>query len=100
MTKIWRVISALYTTTALCGAITLSYCTSDFVYAQTQTPTESYSVQSRMDQIERHIDTTDSRVNDLSDKVSLIQGVGTGILGLLGALQLLGLITAAKASKE
>ncbi|HEV2709159.1 MAG TPA: hypothetical protein VGU67_03000 [Edaphobacter sp.] len=70
------------------------------VYAQAQNPPESYTVQSRMDQIERHIDSTDTRVNDLSDKVSMIQGVGTGVLGLLGALQLLGLIASVKASKE
>lgn len=46
--------------------------------------------------IERHLDYTDHRLDDLEGKVSLFEGVGTGIMGCLGALQILGLVAQRK----
>lgn len=48
-------------------------------------------------EIEHHLENTDKQVQIDSNRISVIQGVGAGVLGLLGALQILGLVAQVKA---
>lgn len=112
--KLARYIRMMYAVTALSGALLLhEFPDISQVYAQqisqTQTQPAPYiwGIQSGLDtnsklidqlnikedQIDHHLEATDSRINDLSDKISLIQGIGSGVLGILGVLQIFGLIT-------
>jgi hypothetical protein len=52
--------------------------------------------ETKSEQIDRHLESTDARLNDLSNRISTIQGIGTGVLGVLGVLQILGFITSRK----
>ncbi len=49
---------------------------------------------SQIYQMERHLEYTDTRLNDLSDKISTMQGLGAGAMAVLGLLQLLGIFAA------
>ncbi len=50
--------------------------------------------------IERHLEYTDERLNDVSDKVENVEGIGTGALGVLGILQILGLVVQRKKERD
>ena len=50
-------------------------------------------------EINKRMDGIESRLNDISDRVSTIQGAGAAILVVLGALQILGLIQTRQANK-
>jgi hypothetical protein len=50
-------------------------------------------------EINRRMDGIDTRLNEISDRVSTIQGAGAAILVVLGALQILGLIQTRQANK-
>ena len=49
-----------------------------------------------MTRIEQHLDYNDRRLNDVSDQVAGIKGIGAGAIGVLGVLQILNLIAAGK----
>ncbi len=50
-------------------------------------------------QVDRHLESTDARIQELSDRVATMQGMGTGAFAVLTALQILGIIASAKAPK-
>src|SRR5260370_26104625 len=96
-TTLVRRLKMMYAVTALGGALLLRACGGHIaVYAQSVTP-EGMQIRIE-DQINRHLEATDARINALSDKISVIQGVGTGVLGVLGVLQILGLVAGRRES--
>jgi hypothetical protein len=101
-TTLLRRLKMLYAVIALGGALLLQTCGGHVaVYAQSVTADElqrrteeklTDRLEKEKSQLDEHLRSTDRQVNDLSNKVSVMQGVGTGVLGALGALQILGLV--------
>lgn len=59
--------------------------------AMDQTPYED-SDSREMARMERHLDYTDERLNNVADALSMVKGIGTGAMAVLGILQILNLI--------
>jgi TolA-binding protein len=93
MTQVAQSLKIAYVMTAMAAALTLHSCAGNVAFAAEQDRVSDSSLQHSIDQL-------DDRLNELSDKVSTIQGIGTGALGALGALQVLGLIASVKTKKD
>ena len=100
-----RVIDYLrvaYATVAFSAAVLL-FQTSPLhvVHAQTQGEyalQQEHRFEIKSAEIDHHLEATDARVQELSDRTSAIQGVGAGAFGVLTVLQILGII-ASKSQK-
>lgn len=101
---VWRAstiakrLKAAYAATALAGALLMQTCggpTSVFAQVDPQAR-EMERIEAKQTQVDSHLEFADGRLNTLSDRVSTIQGVGTGVFGALGILQILGLLASAK----
>lgn len=112
--KFARYVRMLCAVTAIWGAVVLhSLDKHPVVYAQIYNQPDIYSLKARIDvdsslidqmkekqgQIDRHLEAQDIRLNDLNDKTAHIQGVGAGLLGTVGVLEIVGLIATSKAAK-
>lgn len=102
-----------YTTVAFAGAILLQTCPGipATVFAAMRQPVtdifrldqDSFRndyVQGKLEDQHKAIDAQSDRMNQLSDKVSTMQGVGIGITSALGGLQLLSIFASIKFEKK
>lgn len=55
--------------------------------------------ETKAQQIDHHFEATDARVQELSDRIATIQGMGAGAFGVLTVLQVLGIIATSKSQK-
>ena len=102
-----------YAVAALTGALIIGSCGtliharaaetagSDYALATQVAVNTKLTDQMQAGQIEtgRRMDGIDTRLNEISDRVSTIQGAGAALLVVLGALQILGLIQTRQATK-
>jgi len=104
MDRVLRGLRILYAFSAFSGALILHSCggSGQFVFAQTnaqpgflQGQGQGYSSEAA-DRRDRAIENNAARIDALDERVSTIQGIGSGALGVLGVLQLMGLIASAK----
>ena len=91
MSKFERIIRALYIAVAFATALAMYSCGGLSVEAAQAQPLQQYNemtnIYDRLDKLDGHIDAQNIRMDDLSDKVSIMEGIGTGGIGLLGLLQ-------------
>ena len=105
-----RYLRMMYAVAALSGSVILHTCAGPIVHAQSK---DDFVAQEKVDVNARLIDSLQAaqadmshrmdaqaqRQNELSDRISIIQGIGTGVLGVLGVLQVFGLIATSRAAK-
>jgi hypothetical protein len=102
---------AAFTSAIILHAIAMQRPT---VYAEDNRTANDYAMQSKIDinnnlvnQVDAKVDGNshrlellEARINALSDRQSMMEGAASSALGVLGVLQIFGLITSAKAKKE
>lgn len=95
MRQVARSLKIAYAITAFAGALAMHGCVGSTAYAQTIELPYSESAH-----LEHSVEVLTGRVDDISDRIARIEGIGAGSIGCLGALQILGLIVATKAKRE
>jgi hypothetical protein len=96
LSKFEKAIRSLYIMVAFASAMALHIGVGDGVLAAQVTQPRLFDMQTyladRMDHVESVQAQQDVRIRDLSDKVTTMEGIGEGAFGVLGVLQILGLI--------
>ena len=104
MEAVVRGLRILYMHVAFGGAILLRGCGGGhFVLAQSAPEpnfTQSVPLEDEGNRRDRDLEALTVRVDQLDERVSTIQGIGSGALGVLGVLQLMGFIASAKAKRD
>lgn len=103
MSNFEKAVRGLYVVVAFLAALALYVPGNEsFVLAAVDQPmqtSEGGYILERQEHLETALGGMETRLNEMSDRLSLVQGIGTGSLSVLGILQLLGFIAKAN-SKE
>jgi hypothetical protein len=94
-------LQAAYVFVALSGSLWMQ-ASASLITVHAQVADESSMErrwESKAAQIDHHFEATDARVQELSDRIATIQGMGAGAFGVLTVLQVLGIIATSKAQK-